>query len=159
DKDPVAWSAVGNSGGQASAAGTTTVWAICLDDPQLHTTVVQSVAVDHPVGPGNTNAGSDPVAVVTASCTGDSTLLDGGSFATGNSTGQDPIVFGAINNPQQGVHLRGSFPSAADGTPVADGAKTQSWSTIAQSGGQATPGTDTYAWALCGVQAAAAPSA
>src|SRR5262249_29642252 len=76
---------------------------------------------------------------------------------TGNLPGQDPFVFGPLQNPQQGVHTRGSFPSDASGTPVTGGSAS-SWTAIVQSGGQVTPGTDSYAWALC-AQAPTASSA
>jgi uncharacterized repeat protein (TIGR01451 family) len=157
DTDPVAWSAVGNAGGQGSASMVTTAYAICLADPSLHTSVVRAGNIDHPAGPGNTNAGSDPVAQVTATCTPGTSLLDGGVLPIGNSTGQDPFVFGPLQDPQQGVHTRGSFPSDGSGNPLTSGAA-NSWTAIVQSGGQATPGTDSYAWALC-AEAPVAPSA
>src|SRR5205807_4360153 len=93
----------------------------------------------------NANPGQDPVATTTATCPADSTLLDGGALADGNAPGPDG------GPPQQGVHLRGSYPSTAAATAVADGTPVPtSWSSIVQSGGQATPGTDTHAFALCG---------
>ncbi len=52
--------------------------------------------------------------------------------------------------PQQGVHVRGSYPSDKHGFPLGDGATAPvSWTAIVQSGGQATPGTDSYVFALC----------
>jgi uncharacterized repeat protein (TIGR01451 family) len=158
DSDPVGWSAVGNAGGQGSASMVTTAYAICLADASLQTTVVRVVNVDHPAGPGNLSTGSDPVAQVTASCAPGTALLDGGLLAIGNTTGQDPFAFGPLQDPQQGVHTRGSFPSDGAGAPVATGSA-NSWTAIVQSGGQATPGTDSYAWALCASAAPAPASA
>src|SRR5262249_34433342 len=49
------------------------------------------------------------------------------------------------------------YPSDVAATPVADGTvNPRSWSSIVQSGGQNTPGTDSFAYALC-TQPAAPP--
>ena len=46
---------------------------------------------------------------------------------------------------------RGSYPSDAAGTPVANGALNPgSWGAVVQAGGQATPGTNVHVFALCG---------
>lgn len=138
--DPNSWTAVGESGGQASVTNTTTAFAVCSTDATLHTEVVRSDDVGHPAGQGNSNPGQDPVATATATCPAGTSLLDGGALADSSAAG----------GVQQGVHLRGSYPSDASAQPVADGAGApRSWSTIVQSGGQATPGTNTHAFALC----------
>jgi uncharacterized repeat protein (TIGR01451 family) len=142
--DPDSWTAVGEAGGQPNAANVTTAFAICSTDPSLHTTVVRSDVIDHPAGPGNANAGSDPIATATATCPFDTQLLGGGELAIGSAAGDDR------GNLQQGVHARGSFPSNMAAAPVADGATAPtSWTAIIQSGGTPTPGTDTFAFALC----------
>src|SRR2546430_17739240 len=52
--------------------------------------------------------------------------------------------------PQQGVHLRGSYPSDATGSPLGNGALNPgSWGAVVQAGGQATPGTHVHTLALC----------
>src|SRR2546430_313386 len=52
--------------------------------------------------------------------------------------------------PQQGVHLRGSYPSDASGSPLGNGALNPgSWGAVVQAGGQATPGTNVHVFALC----------
>jgi uncharacterized repeat protein (TIGR01451 family) len=148
--DPDSWTAVGESGGAANVSNTTTAFAVCSTDSTLHTQVVRADVIDHPAGAGNSNPGQDPVATATATCPVGATLLDGGALADGNAPGPDG------GPPQQGVHLRGSYPSTAAATAVADGTSAPaSWSSIVQSGGQATPGTDTHAFALC-AQAAGA---
>jgi alpha-tubulin suppressor-like RCC1 family protein len=150
--DPNSWTAHGESGGQASISNTTTAFAVCSTDATLHTRVVRADVIDHPAGAGNSNPGQDPVATATATCPVGTTLLGGGALADGNAPGPDG------GNPQQGVHLRGSYPSSAAAAAVADGSPAPtSWSSIVQSGGQATPGTDTHAFALC-LQAPAAGS-
>jgi alpha-tubulin suppressor-like RCC1 family protein len=142
--DPDSWTAVGESGGAANVSNTTTAFAVCSTDATLHTQVVRADVIDHPAGAGNANPGQDPVATATATCPFGSTLLDGGALADGNAPGPDG------GPPQQGVHMRGSYPSTAAAAAVADGTPAPtSWSSIVQSGGQATPGTDTHAFALC----------
>ncbi len=142
--DPDSWTAVGESGGQPNIANVTTAFALCSTDPSLHTTVVRADNIDHPAGPGNSNPGSDPIATATATCPFDTALLGGGELAIGSAAGDDR------GNLQQGVHVRGSYPSSAAGVPLTDGATApSSWTAIIQSGGTPTPGTDTFAFALC----------
>ncbi|HLI57137.1 MAG TPA: DUF11 domain-containing protein, partial [Actinomycetota bacterium] len=154
---PNSWTAVGESGGGLNGGlGTnvTTAFAICGTSVTLQTQVAVTAIADHPAGPGNGNPGSDAVATATASCPAGTTLLDGGALAMGDAAGLDS---GPI---QQGVHLRGSYPSDASANPVSGGASDpNSWSSIVQSGGQATPGTDTYAFALCAQPTSAPASA
>lgn len=51
---------------------------------------------------------------------------------------------------QGGVHLHGSYPSDAAGTPVGAGAiNPTTWSGIVAAGGQPTPNTTAHAFALC----------
>jgi hypothetical protein len=145
-RDPQSWTATGAAGGMQFGSGhpTTTVYAICAREVLTHVVVARSDLIDHPAGPGNLNPGSDPFAVATATCKASTVLLGGGVLADGNAEGSDHGV------PQQGVHVRGSYPSDSRGKAVGDGAShVSAWTAIVQSGGQATPGTDTHAFALC----------
>jgi hypothetical protein len=144
--DARSWTAVGAAGGMRFGTGvpTTTVYGICVLGSPVHTVVARQDLADHPAGPGNLDPGSDPFAIVTATCGKGTTMLGGGVLADGDARGFDGGV------PQQGVHVRGSYPSDAKGMPVGAGATSPTgWTAIVQSGGQATPGTDTHAFALC----------
>src|SRR5262245_53932602 len=155
--DPDSWVAVGESGGlmnspPGSPPVMTTALAVCSNDTAMHTVVVRAQNLDHPAGPGNGNSGSDPISTVTATCPTGTTLIGGGALGTGNAPGDDG------GNIQQGVHLRGSYPSDGGAVPVGNGAKNPgSWSSIVQSGGQNTPGTDSFAYALCAQAPPAGP--
>jgi hypothetical protein len=145
-RDPQSWTATGAAGGMQFGTGhpTTTVYAICAHELQTHVAVARTDLVDHPAGPGNLNPGSDPFSIVTAGCKPGTVLLGGGVLADGDKAGPDHGV------PQQGVHVRGSYPSDPRGKSVGDGAtRVSAWTVIVQSGGQPTPGTDTHAFALC----------
>jgi uncharacterized repeat protein (TIGR01451 family) len=136
--DPMWWTAVGSSGA-AGPSNTTTAFAVCSTDATIHTQVVRTDS------PGPTAASTFNTA--SASCPG-TALFDGGVNAD-DSTGA--VI-------QQGVHLRGSYPSDAAGNPVANGATNPTtWSGIVQAGGQAAPSTVTHVFALCA--AALPPSA
>ncbi|HEY8202481.1 MAG TPA: DUF11 domain-containing protein [Actinomycetota bacterium] len=57
---------------------------------------------------------------------------------------------GPGQQPQQGAHLRGTYPSDATGIPSANGASNPVyWSNVVQAGGQNTPGTNVQNYALC----------
>lgn len=133
---PTSWSAVGSAGGRADPDNFTTAFAICGSGSPLTTRVVRADRLGHPAGPGNSNPGSDPVATATATCPVGTTLLAGGELADATPP---PL--------QQGVHVRGSYPSDAAGRPLTTAPR--SWSAVVQSGGQPTPGTNTHAFALC----------
>jgi hypothetical protein len=134
---PGSWTAVGSAGGVGSPSNTTTAFAVCSTDVTVATTVVRADRLDTPEAPTT-------FTTVTATCPSGTALLGGGAEADGSGTGADG------GTPQQGVHVRGSYPSAADGGALADGASSPgSWTAIVQSGGQSTPGTDSHAWALC----------
>ena len=143
--NPNSWTAVGSSGGRTYTGNFTSAFALCASTsgPGYPTQVVRT-DVNGPAGPGNDNPGSDPVATATATCPVGSTLVDGGAL-TSNPAGL-----------QQGVHVRGSYPSDPSGAPLTTAPA--SWSAIVQSGGQSTPGTLTSAFALC-AQAPALPPA
>ena len=109
--NPDSWAAVGGGGRPERLSSSTTALAVCSTDPSLQTTIVRASDIDHPAGPGNGNPGSDAIATVTATCTAGTTLLDGGALTTGDAAGDDG------GNVQQGVHLRGSYPSDGSGAP------------------------------------------
>lgn len=131
-RNPRSWTAVGSSGGMANPANVTTAFAVCSIPPIVQTTVVRVDAPGPTVGSTFTT--------VPATCATGTGLLGGGVNAD-NSTG--PL--------QQGVHLRGSYPSDAAGTPVGNGAvDPTTWTGIVQADGQHTPNTVTHTFALCG---------
>jgi hypothetical protein len=146
EQDPRSWTALGAAGGMRFGTGhpTTTVFALCSVGLPVHTAVARADVIDHPAGPGDLSPGSDPFVILSATCKPGTTLLGGGVLADGDKKGPDGGV------PQQGVHVRGSYPSNAKGAPVGDQATdVTSWTGIVQSGGQPTPGTDSHVFALC----------
>jgi hypothetical protein len=135
--NPTSWTAVGASGGVGSTSNTTTAFAMCSTDTTVQLTVARTDFLDHPETPTT-------FVTATATCPAGTSLIGGGENADGDATGADG------GTPQQGVHVRGTYPSNTDGTAVTDGATgVNSWTTIVQCGGQSTPGTDTHVWALC----------
>lgn len=146
EADPQSWTAVGAAGGMRIGAGVaeTSAFAICALATHIPTTVAQREVKNHPQGPGNLDPGSDPFAILTATCKRGAALLGGGVLADLDDPGAGIVA------PQQGVHVRGSYPSDTQGSPLGDRATVPaSWTAIVQSGGQATPGTDSYVFALC----------
>ena len=126
------WTAVADSGGRSGSGVETTAFAVCGAVGRGRTQVALS-ARPGPLSPGG-------VTTSTASCPTGTVLLSGG-VSTGPATGQ----------PQQGLHLTGSFPSSPAGDPVtASGANANAWTARAESGGQGSPaGTATTAFAVC----------
>jgi hypothetical protein len=130
DQNPTSWSAYGSAGQPNPATQAVTAFALCSTDAAVQTQVVR-VDVTGP------QTGSTFTAT-SASCS--SGLLLGGGVTTD--------LAGA--EPQQGVHLRGSYPSDAGGAALGNGALSPgTWTGIVQAGGQATPGTDVHVFALC----------
>src|SRR5207245_490076 len=128
------WSAYG-SAGAPNADEITTAFAVCSTDTTVQTQVARVDATGPQTGSTFTTS--------TVSCPS-GTLVDGGVSVDQSG--------GAV--PQQGVHLRGTYPSDGSGTPVANGAQSpNSWSAIVQAGGQNTPGTNVHVFALCGTVA------
>jgi len=129
--NPDSWSAYG-SAGVSAADEQVTAYAVCSTDTTVN---VQVARVDAP-GP---QTGST-FTTTTAPCVAGDRLLGGGVLADQ----------GLNVEPQQGVHLRGSFPSDASGTAVDDGAvNPTSWTGVVQAGGQPTPGTQSSVFAMC----------
>jgi hypothetical protein len=129
--NPQSWTAVGSAGGMANPANVTTAFAVCSAPALLPTTVVR---MDAP-GPQLANT----FLTVPATCSLGSKVLSGG-VNVDNSSG--PL--------QEGVHLRGSYPSDAAGNPVSNGAvNPTTWTGIVQAGGQNTPNTVAHVFAVC----------
>ena len=131
--NPNSWTAVGLNGG-GGGTNTTYAFAVCSTDATNPTITVNNAEVS---GPTAASTGAS----VTASCGSGTVLVGGGAFIS-NSFGLPA---------SQGDHLTGSFPSDASGNPVTSGAAS-SWTATSHTGGQASSGTVTDVWALCGSQ-------
>ena len=129
--DPSSWTAYG-SAGQPNTDQQVSAFAVCSTDA----TVSVEVARVDANGPQTGSA----FTTTTAPCVAGDRLLGGGVLADQ----------GVNVTPQQGVHLRGSYPSDASGTAVTDAASNPiAWTGVVQAGGQATPGTEARVFALC----------
>jgi outer membrane biosynthesis protein TonB len=137
------WSAYG-SAGITSANDKVTAIALCTSDP---IGPVQIARVDFS-GPDAQPATT--ITTATAVCPA-GTQMFGGGFRT------DETVNGTSGlQPQQGYHMRGSYPSTDSATPptdVADATTNPSaWSTLLQAGGQNLPAGSSvqlHTFALC----------
>jgi hypothetical protein len=128
------WSVLLAAGGQALSGAQTRQFALCADGGQLGSTRVVVASAAGPADPGSSVA-------ATATCPGGTVLLGGGGL-TGSPASSPP-------NPS--LHLIGSFPSNAGGSPVgASGSEASSWTATADSGGAAIVGASTTAYAICG---------
>lgn len=131
--NPDSWSAYG-SAGAANSSDQVTAYAVCSTDATIN---IQVARVDAP-GPvtGST------FTTTTASCVSGDRLLGGGVLTDE----------GLNVEPQQGVHLRGSYPATdTSGIPATNAAlNPNSWTGVAQAGGS-TPAatTTTRVFALC----------
>ena len=125
---PNSWTAVVAAGGTNVQNTLTTAFALCARGGPATQVIVSTVP-----GPDVANI---PFSA-TATCPTGTVLLGGGVRADLNG-----------GTPQQGVHLIGSFPGPTQ-VPDATVAAGQSWTGISHSGGQATPGTETSAFAVC----------
>jgi hypothetical protein len=130
DLNPTSWSTYGSAGQPNATTQVTTAFAVCSTDATVQTQVARADSAGPQTGSTFTTS--------TVACAS-GTLLGGGVSADLN---------GAV--PQQGVHLRGSYPSDASGSPLGNGALNPgSWGAVVQAGGQATPGTSVHVFALC----------
>jgi hypothetical protein len=134
DVNPDSWSAYGSAGGTPNSSDQVTAYAVCSTDATVNVHVAR---VDAP-GPvtGST------FTTTTASCVSGDRLLGGGVLADE----------GLNIEPQQGVHLRGSYPATdTSGTPATNAAlNPNSWTSVAQAGGvNAAATTMTRVFALC----------
>jgi hypothetical protein len=131
DQNPTSWSVYGSAGQPNPATQVITAFAVCSTDASVQTQVARVDAT----GPQTAST------FTTTSVPCSSGALLGGGVSVDQTGG---------TVPQQGVHLRGSYPSDASGTPVSDGALSPgTWSAVVQAGGQNTPGTSVHAFALC----------
>jgi hypothetical protein len=130
--NPSSWTAAGLNGGGGDQGNTTHAFALCATGAAL-----PNVGIAHARVPGPAAASS--AAQATASCPAGSTLLGGGGFVSD--------AFGLPGS--QGDHLTGSYPSDAEGTPVASGGAA-SWTSASHSGGVDSGSlTQTDVWAMC----------
>ena len=130
---PNAWTAVAATGGAPLTGAATTAYALCAPRPATGQMVVKSA-----IGP----SGAATSFSVTARCPDGSILVFGGASTGLNQGG---------NDPPQGLHMRGTFPSDAAGHPVGGVAAT-AWTAVAEAGGLLTLGARTTAFAVCSSQ-------
>ncbi|HYZ38931.1 MAG TPA: hypothetical protein VE673_19835, partial [Pseudonocardiaceae bacterium] len=131
--NPDSWSAYG-SAGAANSSDQVTAYAVCSTDPTIN---VQVARVDAS-GP----LAASTFTTVTAPCVADDRLLGGGVLTDE----------GLNVEPQQGLHLRGSYPSAdTSGTPATTAAlNPTNWTGVVQAGGAGVPTTVmTRVFAMC----------
>jgi hypothetical protein len=126
------WTAVASTA-TGGFGNTTTAYAVCAATVGLATRVAR---VDVP-GPNAART----TTTATVGCGTDS-LIGGGVLADRT-----------VGTLQQGVHLRGSYPSDLSGVPaVAGTADPAAWSAVVSSGGLGSPLTQTHVFALCVVE-------
>jgi uncharacterized repeat protein (TIGR01451 family) len=151
------WSGYGASGIQNDGGGAdvVTAYALCSTDPSPPPVEVARVDVPGPVAqPGTTTTTGS------ASCPS-ATQLIGGGFAADETVGATAGL-----EPQQGYHMRGSYPSTSaaaspGATPpseVANGTSNpETWTDLLQLGGQTLPAGDfgvLHVYAMCARSAA-----
>lgn len=125
------WTTSADAGGAALTGTTTTSYALCATG--LPATTIAATTMAGPVNGLGENRS------VTVTCPSGSVLVGGGGLITST----DPA------GVQQGIHLRGSFPSDAGGNPLLPSSPTRSWTAIAIDGGQTSPNHATTAFAVC----------
>jgi hypothetical protein len=134
------WSAYGSAGAPASTDAIT-AFAVCSTDAAPPNVTVRRTDSSGPNGQAGTT-----VTTATASCTS-------GRMLSGGFRVDETVSGTAGRQPQQGYHMRGSFPADASGNEVANGATNpNSWKTVLQAGGQtlgAANHMDTKTFALC----------
>lgn len=147
-EDATSWTAYG-SAGITSAVDTVTAFALCSTDPATPPVRVARTDVAGPdAQPGTT------LLRAAATCPAGTRLL-GGGYGVAQSVG---AVDGL--QPQQGYHMRGSFPAtdASGATEVADGAADPgTWTALVQAGGQSLAAgsrMNIAAYAMCATEAA-----
>jgi len=150
------WSAFG-SAGLTGVGDTVTAYALCSTDTSTPPVQVRRVDVDGPDAQAGTT-----VTAASATCPSGTRLLGGGYRVDETVNGVGGL------QPQQGYHMRGSYPSTTGGPPptaVDDGASNpDTWTALLQAGGQnlaAGKHMTTRAFAMCATEPAAptAPAA
>ena len=130
--NPSSWTAYGSAGQPNPLTQQVTAFAVCSTDPALTVQVARSDTAGPQTGSTFTTS--------TVGCPAGTSLLGGGVL----------VEKGPGQQPQQGVHVRGTYPSDASGIPAANGGSNPAfWTTVVQAGGQATPGTSVQSYALC----------
>jgi len=129
--NPTSLTAVGLNGGEPAPGAVTRAFAVCARGDRIATRVV-SLEVTGP-----TAAGSSLTTTVGCPTRGTRVLLGGNVYVTAS----DGIL-------STGVHLRGTYPSDSNGTPITSGTA-NAWTGVVHTGGQVAPGTDTTVFALC----------
>jgi len=131
------WSAYG-SAGMKNASDTVTSLALCTSDPI------------GPVQVARQDISSTTGGVITATpvCPAGTRLLGGGFRSDETVSGTSGL------QPQQGYHMRGSYPSTGSGTPpteVTDATPNPTaWTALVQAGGAPSSGSaDLHAFAMC----------
>jgi uncharacterized repeat protein (TIGR01451 family) len=137
------WSAYG-SAGITAATDAVTAYALCSSDPTTPPIEVARVDVAGPVAQAGTTTTSG-----SASCPAGTQLL-GGGYAADETVGSTDGL-----QPQQGYHMRGSYPTtdATGVSEVANGATDpETWTALLQLGGQTLPAGDhgtLHVYAMC----------
>jgi hypothetical protein len=121
------WSAFG-SAGVTSAGDTVTAYALCSSDPATPPVQVVRTDVDGP----DAQVGTTTIAA-SATCPATTRMLGGGYSVDETVSGVGGL------QPQQGFHMRGSYPTTPGTPPIAVGdgtANPDTWSALGQAGGQ-----------------------
>jgi hypothetical protein len=126
--DATSWSAFG-SAGITGLTDTVTAYALCSTDAATPVVRVKRIDLDGPDAQPGTS-----VTTASATCPATSRMLGGGYRVLESVAGVGGL------QPQQGYHMRGSYPSTTGATPpaaVADAtANPDTWTDMAQAGGQ-----------------------
>jgi 6-phosphogluconolactonase (cycloisomerase 2 family) len=147
------WTAYGASGIPA-ATDAVTAYALCSTDASAPPVTVARTDIAGPVAQAGTT-----VTTAAATCPA-ATALVGGGYSVDETVGQTAGL-----QPQQGYHMRGSYPTtdSSGATEVANGATDPAtWTALLQAGGQAlgaTKSMNLHAYAMCQTAPAAAPPA
>ena len=138
--NPTSWSAYGSAGMPASTDAIT-AFAICSTD-----TSPPTITVARTDSAGANGQAGTTVTTATASCA--SGRMMSGGYRVDETVGSTSGL-----QPQQGYHMRGSYPVDGSGNEVANGATNpNTWKTVLQAGGQALGANnhmDTKTFALC----------
>jgi hypothetical protein len=138
--NPDSWAAVGNNGG---GSGSLDTYAFAICGTGTLTGVNVNVRFNNASGPTMATSGQTS----TANCGGSETLLSGGAAIAGADVTLTDFTLPA----SQGDHLNGTYPSDTSGNPVSNSTtNAASWTAWGHTGGMASAGTVTDAWALCG---------
>ncbi|HEY5197091.1 MAG TPA: DUF11 domain-containing protein [Solirubrobacteraceae bacterium] len=137
------WTAYG-SAGITAATDAVTAYALCSTDATTPPVAIARVDVAGPVAQAGTTTTTG-----SATCPAATQLL-GGGYAADETVGATPGL-----QPQQGYHMRGSYPTtdATGASEVPDGAADpETWTALLQLGGQTLPAGDSgvlHVYAMC----------